>query len=197
MTIDVVFLLVFLYGFYKGFGEGIIKAIFSVLSVVLGLMFAFKFSPAATKFLEVGFKAYNPLMFGAGFLLSFFGSMWLMRVFAGIITETLEIAHVNLINQMIGGVVMSGLATIVLSMMIWFADAAQLMDPTTKAESVSYRVLEKVPGETLEFLKTMQPVFSEFMQEANRMMDGMKAQNIKKAQNDSQIYNLPPDDGSK
>ena len=197
MTIDVVFLMVAAYGFYVGFGEGIIRAVFSILSIGLGMMAALKFSPAMSKFLEVGFKTDNPLIFGLGFVLTFFGSMWLIRMFAGVITDAMAVAHVNLVNQLIGGIALSGIFIILMSMMVWFANEARMIDPETKAQSMAYRFLEPLPGETKDAFIMLKPTFEEFWQESSKMMDKMKQQGFRKSNSTPNIYSVPDDNGQK
>ncbi len=196
MTIDVIFLMVLLYGFYVGFGEGFIRALFSILSIFIATLAAFQFSPTVTHTLETGFQINNPLMFILGFVLTFFGVRFGVKFLAGSITDIMAVAHVNLINQLVGGITMATLFSVIYSLLVWFADEAHMIEPITKAQSVSYRFLEPLPGKTKDVLIMLKPSFIKFWDEASHTMDQMRTQNtIQKAPSRPDIYTIP-DDGS-
>ena len=71
MTIDVLFFGAAAWGFMLGFKEGIVNTVFRTLAIFIALMAAFKFSPYVTEVLEKSFNIYNPLMFIAGFVLTY------------------------------------------------------------------------------------------------------------------------------
>ncbi|MCB0617377.1 MAG: CvpA family protein, partial [Saprospiraceae bacterium] len=120
MVIDIIFVIMAGYGFYLGFAKGIIRTIFTILSFLFGLLAAFKFAPAATKFLETAFDSNNPMMFLAGFLLSFVLTMILIRLVARAIEGFLRTANINIVNQFAGGLLLAGMMTLLYSMVLWF-----------------------------------------------------------------------------
>ena len=99
MTLDIIFILFAGLGFWMGYSRGIIKTVFTVLSFTIGLLAAFKMAPAFTNFLEDLTKNNNPLMFIAGFLLSFIIMMVILRLIARGLEGLLKSANINFINQ--------------------------------------------------------------------------------------------------
>jgi uncharacterized membrane protein required for colicin V production len=193
MSIDIMFVLLAGWGFYKGFEEGIVKAVLSFFSIIFGLMCAFKFCPAATKFLETAFDTTNPLMFALGFILAFFSSMWLLRLIATFITDAFQIAHVNLINQVLGGILLSGIFSVIFSALVWFGDKIQVIPAETKAQSLSYRILEPLPEQTKDALVWLAPSIKEFWRECGDALDKIQKSSARKTETKSTIYDIKDD----
>jgi membrane protein required for colicin V production len=188
--IDIMFLFAAGYGFYMGFSQGIINSIFRVISIIIALMAAFKFSPSVTKSLEEGFSMYNPLMFIVGFLVTFFITMWILRLAGSAITEVLEGGHLNIVNQMIGGVVVGLIFSFFYSVIIWFADGAHMLEPRTKETSMSYRFLEPFREGAFVVIGNSKPIFQGFLTETDRMMDKVEESRQKKTEAKTDIYDI-------
>ncbi len=202
MIIDVVFAIVLLYGFYLGFSQGIINTLFAVLSIVIGLLAAFKLAPATSNFLETAFSSTNPLMFLGGFLITFIVTMFLIRTIARALEGLFRAARINFINQLVGGVVLSSVLILLLSMLIWFGDQARLIDQDTKNQSMTYIHLEKYPALVREASTILKPTFKEFWDQSVDMLDkleGMsmndpsekpKSYDIQKADDEPKFYDI-------
>ena len=185
------FLLVVAYGGYLGFVEGIIKTVFSVVSLLMGLIFAFKFTPAMTKFLEVGFKVNNPLMFGLSFILTFLAAMYSVRFIASALTEMLEIANSNMINRVLGGGLLILVFTLMYSMVVWFGNMSGIINPQSKEESKTYTMLEAMPAKAYEWASVLRPMISEFWEASNNMVNQMDRKATQKVEQEPTIYNIP------
>jgi membrane protein required for colicin V production len=195
MVIDIIFVIAAIYGFYLGFTKGIIKTIFNVLSILLGVLGAFKFAPAATKFLETAFGSDNPLMFLAGFLLSFVATMMLIRTFARALEGVLKTANVNVVNQFAGGMLLSLVMVFLYSLLLWFADISGLME-SAKEDSFTYEYLEVMPekaGDVYEFLK---PAIKDFWNGSVKAMDRIKEMNMEQQEGEPNIFDINEDDES-
>ncbi len=192
MVIDLVLLIFVAYGFYLGFSKGIIKTVFTVLSYVLGLMAAFKFAPGMTTFLESTFNTTNPLMFVAGFLLSFVLTMILIRMIARGLEGVLQTANVNIINQLLGGGLLAGVMILVYSMLLWFGTNAHIIDEETRAESVTYPYLEQYPAMVLSAGKALKPVFNDFAKASAEFMDKIKGTAERSETNE--LFDIPEEE---
>ena len=199
MTIDILFAAAAAYGFYLGFKDGIINSVFSVLSVVLALMAAFKFSPYMTRALEQGFDMYNPLMFVIGFIMTFFISMWLFRMVGRTISGVLEVARLDLPNQMIGGFILALVFSFFYSILIWFADGARMLDDETKLTSMSYTYLEPLRRNAFKLIGNAKPIVQDFLGETDKVMDQIEDSRTKRSESKSDIYDIdnPPNSPSK
>lgn len=193
MTIDILFLAASAWGFFLGFKEGIVNTVFRTLSIFLALMSAFKFAPYVTEVMEKSFQIYNPLMFIAGFVMTYFFTLWVLRFVGNFVTQTMEATHVNLPNQVIGGGVLAGIFVVLFSLLVWFADGAHLLSPATKIDSMSYRFLEPLPKQAFKVLGDLKPTFQKFFQETSRMMDEVRKSSVKNTEVKHDIYNIPED----
>ncbi len=191
MYIDILFIAAVGYGFFKGFSQGIITSIFSVLGIVIAFMAAFKLSPYMTEMLEKGFEIYNPFMFLAGFGVTFFLTKWMLHFVAEFITGVLEVAHVNLVNQTIGALILTVIFSFIFSVLIWFADSVRVLSPQQKATSISYRFLEPLRESGFKLIGNSKPIFQNFLSRTDKMLDGVEKQQIQKKESKTDIYNIP------
>ncbi len=185
MVIDIIFAITILYGFYLGFSKGIISTIFSTLSIVFGLMAAFKFAPGATNFLETTFNNNNPLMFLAGFLLSFVVTMIVIRMIAKGLEGILKTANINVLNQLAGGVLLAGFFVVLYSSLLWFGDQARMIDAETKSKSFTYAYIKDFPEQTKEIGVKLKPVFVDFWDQSMDMMDQLERISIEQTEQSS------------
>ncbi len=190
MTLDIIFVLVAALGFWAGYSRGIIKTFFTVVSFTIGLLAAFKMAPAFTKFLEDLTKNDNPLMFIAGFLLSFIIMMVVLRLIARALEGLLKSANINFINQIIGGAVLGALAILVYSTMVWFADKSHMIDQNTKDTSLTYNYTKEFPGQMKVVGEQLRPVFTDFWNEALDFMDRMEDLSVQRSEADPTIYDI-------
>jgi membrane protein required for colicin V production len=178
MVIDIIFVLAVVYGFYVGYSRGIIKTVFTILSYVIGLIAAFKFAPSATRLLESTFDSNNPLMFIAGFLLAFVGTMLLIRLFAKGLETILETVNVNFVNQVAGGVLMAAVMVLIYSLILWFGDKSNIVSDETKQESFTYDYLEKYPNIVWRSTRQLQPIFVDFWDHTVNFMDRLQGSTV-------------------
>lgn len=190
MYIDILCLAAAGYGFFLGFKEGLVNTVFRTLSIIIALMAAFKFSPYMTEMLEKGFDVSNPLMFIVGFIVSYFLVLWLLRLAGDLVTQGMEVAHVNLPNQVIGGSVLAFIFVVFYSIIIWFMDGANMIQPITKNQSMTYRFIEPLPDKTFSFLGNMKPVFQKFFQKTNQVMDDVQRTRVKSTDTKTDIYDI-------
>ncbi len=192
MVIDIIFIIVAVWGFYLGFSRGIIKTVFTVLSFLFGLIAAFKFAPATTQFLETTFNNNNPLMFAAGFLLSFVLTMLIIRMAARFLEGILESANINVINQFLGGVLLSGIMILLYSVLLWFGKEAHIINQETKGQSYTYEYLETIPGRAQEFITWGKPIFLEFWDRSVDVMDRLQEMS-EQTESEAEIFDIEED----
>jgi uncharacterized membrane protein required for colicin V production len=190
MVIDIIFVIAAGYGFYLGFSRGIIRTVFTVLSLLFGLMAAFKFAPAATRFLETAFNNTNPLMFIAGFLLSFVLTMIIIRLIARALEGVLKTANINILNQFAGGVLLSGMMVLIYSLLLWFAQQSHILDEDTKDGSFTYTYLQHFPEQVWNGYEYIKPTFQEFWDESVFFMDRLQKMSVERSEDDANIFDL-------
>lgn len=192
--IDLFFFITAGYGFFLGFYRGIIQTIFTILSYVFGLLAAFKLSPAATKFLETATGSDHPLMFVAGFLIAFFGTMFLIRFISKAISEGMESANVNIVNQMAGGFLMASLMTLIYSLLLWFAAEAHILKTEHTSTSLTYPFLEQYPKKVWNAVGYLKPTLQNFWEHSVDFMDRVEEVSIERTESDPNVYDVPEEE---
>jgi membrane protein required for colicin V production len=196
MTLDIIFVLVAAFGFWMGYSRGIIKTVFTILSFTIGLLAAFKMAPAFTNFLEDLTKDDNPLMFIAGFFLSFVIMMVILRMLSRGLEGLLKSANINFINQIIGGMVLGAGAILVYSTLLWFADKSHMIDQKTKETSITYVYTKEFPGQMKVVGEQLKPIFTDFWNESLDFMDRMEEMSVRRSETDPTIYDIEEEDGN-
>jgi len=194
MVIDILCVVFALYGFYLGFSKGIIETFFSIVSILFGVMAAFKFGPKVTEVLQTTFSNPSPLMFLAGIVITFTLTMVLIRMFAKGLEGILKTANINIINQIFGGALLSGLMILVCSVGVWFADKSSIIDHSTKQESLTYEFLEPFPGIVWNFGNQLKPVFKEFWAHSLDVFDRIEDMSVERTESNPSVYDIPDED---
>ncbi len=191
MVIDIILVIVTLTGFYLGFNRGIIKTVFTVLSLTLGMVAAFKFAPITTDLLSNLLSTSNPLMFIAGFLLSFVVTMILIRTLANGLEGILKTANINFINQLLGGAVTAGFLIMAFSVLLQFGEKAHLVDKQSMAESKTYGYLKQYPPYVYDLAGKLWPVAEEFWHQSLDMMDKLENMGVEKSESEPNVFDIP------
>ena len=170
MAIDIILVIFTIYGFWVGFSRGIIGTVFTVLSYVFGVLAAMKLSPSVTRLLEEQFYA-SPFMFIAGFLLTFIGTMMLLRFIGKSLEGILKSVNINIVNQIMGGTLSAAIMILVFSVLMSFAEASKLVDTQTTQTSMSYPYVKQFPKQMKVVYEKAKPIFLTFWDESTEFMD--------------------------
>lgn len=160
MIFDILFVATIALGFWWGYKKGIIYSIFSMLGYFLGVIVAMKFSYLLVNFLKGSLNASPKVLAVIAFILVFVGIVLMARLIAWVLEEILKSFSLNVINQVIGGVLHSLIALFVLCVLIWFADKMNVFPQKQKDTSHVYRYIGnlgpqvvEVAGKALPFVK--------------------------------------------
>lgn len=170
MAIDITLVIFTVYGFWVGFSRGIIGTIFTVLSYIFGGLAAMKLSPSVTRLLEEQFGA-NPLWFIPALLLTFIGTMMLLRFIGRSLEGVLKSVNINIINQIFGGALSAAFMILIFSVLMTFAEASKLITPKTVGDSFSYTYVKEFPKQMKIVFEKAKPIFLTFWDESTEFMD--------------------------
>lgn len=170
MAIDIILIIVTIYGFWVGYSKGIIGTVFTFLSYAFGIIAAMRFSPSITRLLEEQVHA-SPLMFIAGFLLTFVGTMMLLRFIGKSLEGILKSVNINIVNQILGGVLSAAVMILVFSVLLMFSQASNLVGEKTIETSMSYEYVKQFPSQMKVVYEKAKPVFLTFWDESTEFMD--------------------------
>lgn len=162
MIIDILFAIAFGYGFLTGYSKGILETVFKIFGYLIGVVAAIKFALPIQRILEDAFDTDNPAMYIVGLVLSFLVTMMIVRFIANVIENLLEKANINIINQIFGGMLVSGFMVLIYSLLLYFAKASNLIDRETENSSYTYDYLEEFPEKTWAFMSYLKDPILEF-----------------------------------
>ena len=160
-------------------------------------MAAFRFGPYATEVLESTFNSDNPMMFIAGFLLSFVLTMMLIRMFARGIEGFMETTNINIINQAAGGVITAGGMILVYSTLLWFADASHMLDEGAKRQSMTYDYIDEFPTQVWAMGKQLKPTFENFWDHSIDFMDKLEDMSLERSESKPRIIDYDDEETNK
>ncbi len=190
MIIDILFALVFGYGFFTGFSKGILETVFKIFGYLIGVVAAIKFALPAQRFLEDAFNTENPSMYLLGLVLSFLLTMLLVRLAANALESLLQQANINIINQIFGGLLVAGFMVLVYSLLLYFAQASNLISSKAEKESFTYEYLEDFPDKTWAFLGHMKDPLIEFWEGSVDFLDKVEDLSEEKKSKEENVFDI-------
>lgn len=193
MPIDLIFIIVFGLGFRHGYSNGIISTVFNLVAYVFGIMLAFKVTPAMTNILERLFHSQNPSMFLAAFIVNVVIIMLVLRQTARILEGFLQAVYLGVFNRVLGGAVMSALAILVYSVLLWFAVRVNMVNDSTLVESRVYPLLRDLPGRAKELGLRFRPMAREMWDTSLSWMDKLDKYGVQKTESMPKVYEVPDD----
>ena len=189
MVIDIVCLIFLAYGFWVGYSRGIISTVLSLTSYLFGVLAAMKFGPIAADMIFEAFPAVTSAgAFAIGVVLLFFLTLILFRILARGLTGFMERVNINLINQVLGGLLSGLFFTFIFSGLVYFGDRSKIISDELRANSITYPVLVQLPDIVIERAKQLFPIFYDFYEQAVDAMDRLK-DNVERGESDS-IFDL-------
>lgn len=194
MVIDVVTLVVFGYGFWTGYARGIITTIFNFMAYVFGIVLAFRMAPVTNQILTKALETDNPLWFLAAFLINFAVILFILRAAANGIEGMLRAFYLNPFNRILGGVVSGGFAVLIFSVLLWFADKAQIVAKADVAPTVTYDYLMAMPVQARKVVVRLTPFAKEFWSTSATWMDRLENYGVQRAERNN-LYKPDPAKG--
>lgn len=147
---DVIVLIILLYGLMMGLIKGFIIEVAGIIALILGVMGSFKFA----RILEVSLNSYvdwSPKTIQiASFIILFIIIIYAVSLLAKMITKTLKIIALGIINRIFGGIFGLLKWCVILSSFVLVSqeinEIITLIPDKTLKDSVSYNLLDKLGG---------------------------------------------------
>ena len=173
MFLDIIVVILLVLALWKGIRNGLILGIFSFLAFIIGLAAAMKLSAVAADYIgqnvSVSERWLPILAFAAVFLVV----VLLVRLGAKALESVVELATLGWLNRL-GGVVLFALIYLVIfSILLFYADRLQLINPGTREASVSFPLLQPLGPFIIDGLGVVVPFFRDMFSELNTFFDGV------------------------
>ena len=140
---DVIVIICLGYGLIRGLIKGFIVEISGVIAIFFGVLGAFKFASLFTKFI-FKYVALDPkIVQGICFLILFIGIVYGISLLAKMITKTLQIIALGLLNRIMGGL---------FGLIKWLVIISSLILVFNQIESVISLVPEAYIAESIVYI---------------------------------------------
>ena len=159
MIFDILFVIFLGAGFYWGYQKGIIYSVFSLAAYFIGIIGALKFSYIAVKFLHTSLSLGPKAMAIVAFVLMFLLIVILVKIIAWALEQVLKSFSLNMVNQLIGGVIFSLISLYVLCVLIWFLNKWDVFPDHQKMTSHVYPYIANTGPTVVEYSGKIIPAF--------------------------------------
>jgi membrane protein required for colicin V production len=147
---DIIILIILSYGLINGFVKGFIIEVAGIIALILGVTGSFKFASILEVYLNSYVDWRPKTIQAASFIILFVIIIYAVSLLAKMITKTLKIIALGMINRIFGGIFGLLKWCIILSSLVLVSqeinEIITLIPDKTLKESISYNLLEKVGG---------------------------------------------------
>ena len=159
MGIDIVFVILMFFAAVKGFQQGLIIAVFSILALVIGLAAAIKLSAVAAVHIGKSVSFTGKWLPVVSFIVVFITVMILVRFVAKLIEKTFRFGMLGWANRLGGILFYVVLYTIILSILIFYAEEMHILKPTTIHSSATYPYVQPLGPRIINAIGKAIPIF--------------------------------------
>jgi uncharacterized membrane protein required for colicin V production len=128
MAVDVLFIIMATFGFYFGFSFGLMKVVLAVLSLVSAVLAAMAFTPMTTNIIIETFQVDSVFLPFIAFLVTLLIVLMLARIVTKLIEETVDNKRFDIVSQIVGGLIMVFVFTLLYSVLVLFFGQARVIE---------------------------------------------------------------------
>ena len=173
MIIDIAYLCLLVLAVFKGFQKGFIIAVFSFFAVIIGLAAALKLSAVVAGWLGTNINVSARFLPVLAFILVMIVVAWLVRLCGLLIQKSLQIVMLGFINKAAGVILYAVLYTILLSVMLFYAEKINLIGQDTIAASHCYRFVQPWGPAAIHIFAMLIPAFENMFQHLEHFFDNI------------------------
>ena len=175
MLIDIVFLVLLVMALVKGYQKGVIIAVFSLLAIVVGLAAAMKLSLVTAYWIKDGVEIGARWLPVLAFALVFVAVVLLVRLGAGLLQKTAELVLLGWVNKIAGILLYVALYTVILSVILFYAEKVHLIAAATVASSKTYGFIQPWGPKAINAIGALIPVFKDMFIQLENFFAGISA----------------------
>lgn len=128
MAVDVLFIIMATFGFYFGFSFGLMRVVLAVLSLLAAVLAAMAFTPMTTNIIIETFEVDSVFLPFVAFLVTLLIVLMLARIVTKLIEETVDNKRFDIVSQVIGGLIMVFVFTLLYSVLVLFFGQARVIE---------------------------------------------------------------------
>ncbi|OSZ73872.1 colicin V production protein [Chitinophagaceae bacterium IBVUCB2] len=176
MILDLIFAVVIVLAILKGYQRGLIVGLFSLVAVIIGLAAAMKLSAVVAQYIGNAVKVSDEWLPVISFAVVFIIVVLLIRLGANAIERTIEVVMLGWLNRLGGIILYVVIYTIVFSVLLFYAEQINLIEPETIEKSVTYSFVQPWGPKAINGFGTIIPLFKDMFGELEHFFDGVAKQ---------------------
>lgn len=165
MLIDIIFAVLLVLAVLRGYKQGLIIGLFSLVSIIIGLAAAMKLSTVVAKWIGSAVKVSDEWLPLLSFIVVFIVVLLLIRLGAKAIERTVEVVMLGWVNKLAGVLLYAVIYTLVFSVLLFYAEQMQLLQPETVHSSVTYSYVQPWGPKVINSIGKLIPLFRDMFTE--------------------------------
>lgn len=157
--IDIIFAIIIIIAIIKGLRKGVVVAVFSIIAFIIGLAAALKLSATVALYLEKNVSVPGKWLPVISFALVFLIVVVLVNWGGKIIEKSFEMAFLGWANKLAGAALYAVLYIIIFSVILFYAEKIQLLQPETFAKSAAWPYIKPWGPVVIDGFGKIIPIF--------------------------------------
>ncbi|MEK7227172.1 MAG: CvpA family protein [Bacteroidota bacterium] len=171
MLLDIIYAVLIVLAALQGYRSGLIVGLFSLVAIIIGLAAAMKLSAVVAGYIGRNVNVSEEWLPLISFVAVFLIVVLLIRWGAKAIERTAEIAMLGWVNKLGGIVFYVALYTIVFSVLLFYAENMQLLQPETINKSVTYSFVQPWGPKVINGMGAVIPIFKDMFAELEKFFE--------------------------
>ena len=165
MIIDLFIAVLFVLSIIKGYVRGLVEGLFSLVAIIIGLAAAIKLSTVVAGYLGESTRISEKWLPIISFIIVFIAVILLVRLGAKAIEKTIELALLGWVNKLGGIILFVVLYMLVASVLLFYIEQLQLLQPATIESSVTYPYIQPWGPRVIDSFGKIIPIFRDMFME--------------------------------
>ena len=173
MLLDIILLVLLILAVIKGYQRGLIVGVFSLIVIIVGLAAAIKLSTVVAEYIGKAVKISDTWLPVISFAVVFILVVLLIRLGANMLQKTVEIALLGWVNRLGGILLYIAIYLIVYSVILFYVEQVNLIQPATLQNSVSYTFIQPWGPRVINGFASVIPFFKGMFTELQSFFEGV------------------------
>ena len=173
MLLDIILLVLLILAVIKGYQRGLIVGVFSLIAIIVGLAAAIKLSTVVAEYIGKAVKISDTWLPVISFAVVFILVVLLIRLGANMLQKTVEIALLGWVNRLGGILLYIAIYLIVYSVILFYVEQVNLIQPATIQNSVSYTFIQPWGPRVINGFALVIPFFKGMFTELQSFFEGV------------------------
>ncbi len=165
MLIDIIFAVLLVLAIFRGYRQGLIIGLFSLVAVIIGLAAAMKLSVVAATWIGKEVNVAEKWLPLVSFIVVFIVVVLLIRLGAKAIESMVEVVLLGWLNKLAGMLLYAVIFTLIFSVLLFYAEQMQLLQPATIKSSVTYEYIQPWGPKVINGFGSLIPWFKDMFGE--------------------------------